>query len=158
MNREKFLRYYPQFTDFPPQIVLRKALKQANARFSDFGEDQEEARRLYIAHKLTMYAYTFPAAVGSGSGNSSGTSDSPSGSGIPSGITVSSLSAAGKASSAQQATSKKVGEVQVTYSSGYSSSSSGASRDSDLADLTETAFGLQLLTLLRLHARPRYIP
>ena len=143
MNREKFLRYYPQFTDFPPQIVLRKALKQANARFSDFGEDQEEARRLYIAHKLTMYAYTFPAAAGSTD---------------PSGIIAASLSAAGKASSAQQATSKKVGEVQVTYSSGYSSSSSGSSRDSDLVDLTETAFGLQLLTLLRLHARPRYVP
>ena len=143
MNREKFLRYYPQFTDFPPQIVLRKALKQANARFSDFGEDQEEARRLYIAHKLTMYAYTFPAAVGSTD---------------PASITAASLSAAGKASSAQQATSKKVGEVQVTYSSGYSSSSSGSSRDSALADLTETAFGLQLLTLLPLHARPRYVP
>ena len=144
MTREKFLRYYPQFTDFPPRIVLRKALKQANARFSDFEEDQEEARRLYIAHKLTMYAYTFPAATGSGDD--------------PSLIIAASLSAAGKASSAQQATSKKVGEVQVSYSSGYSSLSSGSSKDSALADLKETAFGLQLLSLLRLHSRSRYIP
>ena len=142
MTREQFLRYYPQFTDFPPRIVLRKAIKQANARFTDFGEDREEARRLYIAHKLTMYAYTFPAAAGSDS--------------TP--ITASSLSAAGKASSAQQALSKKVGEVQVSYSSGFSSSSSSSSHDSALADLTETAFGLQLLTLIRLHARSRYVP
>ena len=71
MTREQFLRYYPQFTDFPPRIVLRKALKQANARFESFGDDKEEARRLFIAHKLTMYAYTFPADSASGSGEAS---------------------------------------------------------------------------------------
>jgi len=138
MRIEQFLRYYPQFTDFPPSIVLRKAIRQANARFEDFGEDREEARRLYVAHKLTLYAYTFLAASG----------DSSS-------ITAASLSAAGKASSAQQATSKKVGEVSISYSSGLSFSNSV---DTGFADLKETAFGLQLLTLIRLHVRPRYIP
>ena len=138
MRSDQFLRYYPQFTDFPPRIVLRKAIRQANARFDDFGEDREEARRLYVAHKLTLYAYTFPAAGG----------DSSS-------FTAASLSAAGKASSAQQATSKKVGEVSISYSSGLSFSNSV---DTGFADLKETAFGLQLLTLIRLHVRPRYIP
>ena len=52
--------------------------------------------------------------------------------------------------------SKKVGEVAVTYSSGTSSSS--VSVNTDLADLTETDFGLQLLSLLRLYARPVYVP
>ena len=52
--------------------------------------------------------------------------------------------------------SKKVEEVAVTYSSGASSSSVSAS--SDLADLTETDFGLQLLSLLCMYARPVYVP
>jgi hypothetical protein len=138
MTRDQFLRYYPQFTDFPPAIVLRKAIRQANARFNEFDEDREEARRLYIAHKLTMYAYSFPAAGG-------GDNET---------VSPAAIIAAGKAAAAQQATSKKVGEVSVTYSSGFSASSV----DTGFADLKETAFGLQLLSLIRMHARPRYIP
>ena len=61
----------------------------------------------------------------------------------------------GKAQSSQQIASKRVGEVQVTYSSRSNLSSSASS---DLADLNETAYGLQLLTLLRLHSRSRYVP
>jgi len=30
--------------------------------------------------------------------------------------------------------------------------------DTGFADLKETAFGLQLLSLIRMHARPRYVP
>ena len=116
MTQAEFTAFYPQFAGFTPAVVMTTYIGQANARFESFGEDQEEARRLYIAHKLTMYAYTFPAATGSGDD--------------PSPITAASLSAAGKASSAQQATSKKVGEVQVSYSSGYSSSSSGSGQNS----------------------------
>ena len=56
----------------------------------------------------------------------------------------------------QRIASKKAGEVAVTYSSGTSSSS--VSVNTDLADLTETDFGLQLLSLLRLYARPVYVP
>ena len=37
-------------------------------------------------------------------------------------------------------------------------SSSSVSASSDLADLTETSFGLQLLSLLRLYSMTRYVP
>ena len=66
--------------------------------------------------------------------------------------TKAAIAAAGQAQ--QKIASKKVGEVSVTYSSGTSSSSVSA----DLADLSETPFGLQLLALLRLYSRSVYIP
>ena len=44
----------------------------------------------------------------------------------------------------------------MTYSSGTSSSS--MSTQTDLADLTETSFGLQLLSLLKLYSMTRYVP
>ena len=47
-------------------------------------------------------------------------------------------------------------EVAVTYSSGTSSSS--VSVQTDLADLTETDFGLQLLGLIKLYSRSVYVP
>ena len=55
-----FLAFYPQFSSFSQGVVLPEYLRQANARFSDFGEDAEEARRLYTAHKLTLYAASSP--------------------------------------------------------------------------------------------------
>ena len=64
------------------------------------------------------------------------------------------LWAAGQAR--QKIASKKVGEVAVTYSSGTSSSS--VSVQTDLADLTETDFGLQLLGLIKLYSRSVYVP
>ena len=51
---------------------------------------------------------------------------------------------------------KKVEEVSVTYATGASSYSVSASFD--LAELTETSFGMQLLSLLRLHSKARYVP
>ena len=51
---------------------------------------------------------------------------------------------------------KNEGEASVTYATGASFFSVSAS--SDLADLTETAFWLQLLSLLRLHSKARYVP
>ena len=65
------------------------------------------------------------------------------------------LASMGKAEGSKQVASKRVGEVQVTYSS---SSNLSSSADSALADLNETAYGIQLLTLLRMHSRSRYIP
>ena len=56
----------------------------------------------------------------------------------------------------QKIASKKVGEVAVTYSSGTSSSS--VSVNTDLADLTETDFGMQLLGLIKLYGRSVYVP
>ena len=44
----------------------------------------------------------------------------------------------------------------MTYSSGASSSS--ASVSTDLADLTETDFGMQILGLIKLYSRSVYIP
>ena len=44
----------------------------------------------------------------------------------------------------------------MTYSSGASSFS--MSVQTDLADLTETSFGLQLLSLLKLCGVTRYVP
>ena len=110
-------------------------IAQANARFSSFTpEDAEEARRLYTAHRLTMYTRVA----------------------LPDGTTPSKAAIAAAGQAQQKIASKKAGEVSVTYATGASSSSVSAS--SDLADLTETSFGLQLLSLLRLYSRSVYMP
>ena len=133
MTLADFTAFYPQFTGFTPTIVLETYVAQANDRFSDFGEDTEEARRLYVAHKLTLYAQT---ALPAGSATS-----------------LADLASAGE--KRQQVSSKKVGEVSVSYSTTLSSSSASAS--STLADLSETTYGLQLLSLIRLHQMPVFI-
>ena len=142
MTQFDFLAFYPQFTGFTPAVVLREYIAQANGRFSDFSEaDMEEARRLYTAHKLTLNSFTVPPADSSGSGY------------VPDPAAIAS---AGKAVAVkQQVSSKKVGEDSVSYTTG-SYLSSGAS--SSLADLTETAYGLQLLSLLRMYSYSVYIP
>ena len=66
----------------------------------------------------------------------------------------SAIAAAGQAQ--QTIASKKVGEVSVTYATGASSSSVSAS--TDLTDLTETPFGLQLLGLIKMYGRSVYVP
>ena len=134
LTSEAFLAFYPQFSSFSQGVVLTEYLRQANARFSDFGADTEEARRLYVAHKLTLYsasalpenAEPAPAAV----------------------------AAAGRGAM-QEVSSKKVGEVQVSYST---SSSVSASVSTSLGDLKETVYGLQLLSLLQLHSFTKYVP
>ena len=134
MTQAEFTAFYPQFAGFTPAVVLTEYIRQANARFSAFSaEDAEEARRLYTAHKLTMYARMA----------------------LPDGATPS-KSAIAAAGQVQRISSKKVGEVSVTYSSGTSSST--VSVQTDLADLPETDFGLQLLALLRLYSRSVYVP
>ena len=141
MTQQEFTAFYPQFASFTPAVVLREYIAQANGRFSEFDEaDMEEARRLYVAHKLTLYSFTVPSPDGSGG-------SSPS---------VADIAAAGKAVAVkQQVSSKKVGEVAVSYTTG-SYMASGV--ETALADLTETAYGLQLLTLIRMYDRPRYVP
>ncbi len=133
MTLADFTAFYPQFAGFTPAIVLTEYLRQANTRFSEFmEEDAEEARRLYVAHKLTMYA----------------------GNALPEGAEASKAVLASAGQRAQRIASKKVGEVAVTYASGTSSSYVSA----DMADLTETGFGLQLLGLIRLYGRSVYVP
>ena len=139
MTQADFLAFYPQFASFTPAVVLQEYIRQANGRFSFMEEDAEEARRLYVAHKLTLYSFTVPQAMPSGS--------QP--------LSPAVIAAAGKAQSAQQVASKKVGEVAVTYAA---SSNMTANASTSLADLTETEYGVQLLTLLRQYERPRYIP
>ena len=132
---EEFTAFYPQFAGFEPAAVMSAYLSQANARFSAFTpEDAAEARRLYTAHKLTLYAR---AALPDGAAP-----------------TNSAIAAAGE--TRQKIAGKKVGEVSVTYSSGASSSSVSVS--TDLADLTETDYGLQLLALIKLYGRSVYVP
>ncbi len=135
INQSEFIAFYPQFAGFTPAIVMTAYIAQANARFSSFTpEDAEEARRLYTAHRLTMYARVA----------------------LPDGTTPSKTAIAAAGQAQQKIASKKAGEVSVTYATGASSASVSAS--SDLADLTETSFGLQLLSLLRLYSRSVYVP
>ena len=136
MTQAEFTAFYPQFAGFTPVVVMTEYIRQANKRFSAFSaEDAEEARRLYTAHKLTMYARMA----------------------LPEGDTPSKSAIAAAASQARQKiASKKVGEVAVTYSSGASSSS--VSVQTDLANLTETDFGMQLLGLIKMYARSVYVP
>ena len=59
MTEAEFTSYYPQFAGFQPAFVLSSCIAQANARFASFtAEDAAEARRLFTAHKLTLYART----------------------------------------------------------------------------------------------------
>ncbi len=129
-----FLAFYPQFSSFSQGVVLPEYLRQANARFSDFGADAEEARRLYVAHKLTLYAASSP----------------------PEGVTPTGAVIASSGRGAmQEVASKKVGEVSVSYST---SSSVASSVSTGFADLKETVYGLQLLSLLGLYGYARYVP
>jgi len=133
LTRADFVAFFPQFDNFTPAVVVTEYLAQANARFGDFAEDAEEARRLYVAHKLTLYSRVA----------------------LPDGVTPTKAQIAAAGQSQQKIASKKVGEVAVTYSSG---SSSTAAVSTGLADFPETSFGLQLLTLFRIHSRPVYVP
>ena len=134
MTESEFISYYPQFAGFTPAFVLSSCIVQANARFSAFtAEDAEEARRLYAAHKLTLYARTA----------------------LPDSIAATKAQIAAAGQPPQRITGKKAGEVSVTYAAGASPASSASTA---LADLPETTFGLQLLSLIRLYSRSVYIP
>ena len=134
MTAADFLAFYPQFSIIP-EAVLSAYVEAASLRFDEFDEDAEEARRLYTAHKLTLYARAMPPVSEAQGG-------------------VTSFSALASSGDSSKVTSKKVDDVSITYSSGSSSTSAVTG----LADLTETTYGLQLLTLLRLHSFPRYVP
>ena len=132
MTEDAFLAWYPQFSSFTPAVVLRETISRANGLFSGMEpEDAEEARRLYTAHRLSLYALAQP--------DENDTSPKAA------------ASAAKEAF--RHSIGKKVGEVSVTYGD-----SSAAMQSTGLADLTGTAWGIRLLTLLRLYSRSRYIP
>ena len=132
MTEEEFTAFYPQFAGFTPAIVMETYIGQANERFGFFTEsDAEEARRLYTAHRLTMYARTA----------------------LPAGTAPSREAIATAGFGYQKVASKKVGEVSVTYASGTNSAVS-----TDQADLAETPYGLQLLSMLKIYGRSVYVP
>ncbi len=134
LTQSAFLAFYPQFSSYAQGVVLTEYLRQANARFGDFGADAEEARRLFTAHKLTLYAASTP----------------------PEGVTpTSAVIATSGRGAMQEVSSKKVGDVSISYDT---SSSVSASVSTGLADLKETVYGLQLLSLLKLHSFTRYVP
>ena len=135
MTSAEFLDFYPQFSSFP-QVVLNTYVEQANNRFEEFCDAMEEARRLYTAHKLTLYAQTYSPAPTSGE---------------TTGVIMSRLSGAGVSA---QALSKSVGSVSVSKSEG--SATSGLS---GYAEWKQTEFGLQLIGLCKIAvAGGRYIP
>ena len=134
MTSEIFLAFYPQFGAIP-SVVLDEYVEQSNLRFEDFYESAEEARRLYIAHKLTLYAQTFAPAQ--------------SGSATPGGMAT--LSGAGMAA---QALHKSVGGVSVSKSEGNALASI-----SGYGEWKQTEFGLQLINLCKVAvAGGKYVP
>lgn len=131
MTEASFLSWYPQFESFTPAVVLRETVSRANGLFTGMEpEDAEEARRLYTAHRLALYALARPE---SGAGPRE-------------------AAAAGK-TALQRVASRKVGEVSVTYAENASAGQAAA-----FADLAETGWGIQLLGLMRLYSGTRYIP
>ena len=135
MTVEQFLSFYPQFTSFTP-YVLETYVEQANNRFDEFCDAAEEARRLYVAHKLTLYAQTYAPSPGANENE---------------GVVMARLSGSGVSA---QALSKSVGGVSVSKSEG--SATSGLS---GYAEWKQTEFGLQLIGLAKIaYAGGRYIP
>ena len=135
MTPPDFLAFYPQFADVFPDVVLESYVALANARFAQYCEDAEEARRLYVAHKLTMYAKTMPVSAD----------------GSEAGFSYASLASSGEGA---KITSKRVENVAVTYSTG----SSGSASANGMEELYETEYGKQLLALMRIYSYPRYVP
>ena len=132
MTEASFLSWYPQFESFTPAFVLRETVSRANGLFTGMEpEDAEEARRLYTAHRLTLYELTRPEEGSS---------------------TVRAAAEAGK-TALQKVSSRKVGDVTVAYAL-----STAAAQAAGLGDLTETAYGIQLLGLLRMYTGTRYVP
>ena len=132
MTESSFLAFYPQFSCFAQGVVLPEYLRQANTRFKDFGEDAEEARRLYTAHRLILYA-----------------------SAMPPGDQESSMEALVQAAkeALQEIATEKVGEVSVSFAS-----TKTASATTGFKDLETTIYGLQLLSLLRQYGFAKYFP
>ena len=121
----------PEYSRIRPSSWIPQTVSRANGLFAGMEpEDAEEARRLYTAHRLTLYTLAKPE---SGAG--------------PQAAAV-----AGK-TALQRVASRKVGEVSVTYTENAS-----AGQDGCFADLAETVWGIQLLGLLRLYSGTRYIP
>ena len=132
MTAQIFLAFYPQFAGVP-EIVRDEYVDQSNLRFKDCLDAAEEARRLWIAHKLTLWAQTVVPVAAEG--------ETPS---------MRQLAYGGVAA---QALSKSVGGVSISKSEG-----SGIGSISGYGELKQTAFGVQLIQLLKIAtAGGRYV-
>ena len=132
MTAQIFLAFYPQFAGVP-EIVRNEYVDQSNLRFKDCLDAAEEARRLWIAHKLTLWAQTVIPVAAEG--------EAPS---------MRQLAYGGVAA---QALSKSVGGVSISKSEG-----SGIGSISGYGELKQTAFGVQLIQLLKIAtAGGRYV-
>lgn len=135
ITRESFLAFYPVFAGFNPDLVMDEYIALANPRFTTFCEDADEARRLFVAHKLTLYARGVLIA------------------GLEDGATPTMEQIAAQGEASHEVASEKAGEVAVTYAS-----SKASTIDTAFADLTESIYGLQLLSLIQAHSFGIYIP
>lgn len=114
--------------------MIDEYIESANLRFSEMQDAQEEARRLYVAHKLTIWAQSF--------------------SGISSDPQQASLSQLASAGMAAQTLSKSVGGVSVSKSEG-----SAVNSVSGYAEWKQTTFGMQLISLCKIAtAGGYYVP
>lgn len=133
MTSSEFLAFYPQFAA-SPTVVLDTFVEEANARFADCLDAAEKARRLYVAHNLTLYAQTY-AEIAPGTAT---------------GAAMKKISGSGVAA---QSLSKSVGGVSVSKSEG-----SALNSITGYGELKQTEFGLQLIGLLKIAtAGGRYI-
>ena len=132
MTTEYFLGFYPQFAGVN-EFVLEEFVNDANLRFADCLDAAEKVRRLYIAHELTLWAQTYlPTEDGQ----------------------MPSMRALASSGVAAQSLSKSVGGVSVSKSEG-----SGVNSISGYGELKQTAFGVQLIELLKIAtAGGRYVP
>lgn len=132
MTTEYFLGFYPQFAGVN-EFVLEEFVNDANLRFADCLDAAEKARRLYVAHELTLWAQTYlPTEDGQ----------------------MPSMRALASSGVAAQSLSKSVGGVSVSKSEG-----SGVNSISGYGELKQTAFGVQLIELLKIAtAGGRYVP
>lgn len=123
MTKENFLAFYPQFA-IVRDVVIDEYVDMANRRFSDFADEADHARRLFIAHKLTLWAKTFQGVA----------SD-------PSSATYGQLASSGQAATIL---SKSVGGVSISKSEGAAVNSA-----SGYGEWKQTDFGLQLIALCK---------
>ena len=115
--------------------MIAEYVEQSNLRFGDALDAKEECRRLWIAHKLILWAQAAIEGVDAESGV------------YP---TYSSLASSGVSA---QSLSKSVGGVSVSKSEG-----SGVSSINGYGELKLTIYGLQLIALLKTIALPgRYV-
>lgn len=133
MTRADFIEFYPQFAAIP-EAVCNEYIRQAELRFGDFEDMTDEARRLYVAHKLTLYAQTYAE--------------------IPTASSAAAMKKLAGSGVAAQELSKTVGGVSVSKSEG-----SALQGISGFAEWKQTEFGLQLIGLARIYSfGGRWVP